>query len=70
MPEIQSSNKKKYTGYKDYWLQKEANPIVKVKRTCLRCDRVFNSVSPENRVCRFCLKMNSKKYDHGTVLYS
>ena len=43
--------------------------VARTKRICLRCDKEFGSFSTENRICNTCYRMNSKKYDFGTVLY-
>lgn len=30
------------------------------KRTCLKCDRLFLSAGPGNRICRRCQKVNAR----------
>jgi hypothetical protein len=30
------------------------------KRTCLKCDRLFDSAGPGNRICRRCQQINDR----------
>jgi len=32
----------------------------KKKRTCLKCNRLFNSTGPGNRICKPCQRINAR----------
>lgn len=45
---------------------KEAVKVTYIKRECLKCERMFSSASPFNRVCSTCKK--GFEFDENAIL--